>query len=308
MHNARVVCIGNVTYDKLLQIDDIPQLDDVAYVNQSVECLGGRGAIIAIILGRLMLSPALITAMPENKKAYEFVDLLKKNGVNTEYINIDNATNTLFEVIIAISKMQQNCISFFKPSNVSFNVTSRQIEVVKNADIAYFSTHKKSFNKALMNEIDSKKTYIVHNVSNYFLQDQEYVDLMLQKSSVFIFNELEGDYLLNLLGVDKIEDIFAFAPNLDTIYATKGIHGSMIYKKNDNPINIEIEQANTISPVGAGDAYSAGILYGIVQNWDVSFSAHFASKLASISVESETSYPDLERIDLLLKSLEGSKE
>jgi len=308
MNNAKVVSIGNITNDQLLRIDDIPGLDDVAYVNQSVECMGGRGAIIAIILGRLLLSPVLITAMPENPKTYDFINLLKDNGVITEFINIDDTANSLFEVIIAISKMQQNCISFFKPSKVSFDVTPMQIEAVKSADIAYFSTHKKSFNKILMNEVDSNKTYIVHNVSSYFLKDREYVDLMLQKSNAFIFNELEGNHLLRILGVDLIEKIFINAPNLDTIYATRGILGSIIYKRNDKPIYVEIEEAKSVSPVGAGDAYSAGILYGIARNWDATSSARFASKLASISVESDTSYPDLESIDRLLNCFGGIKK
>lgn len=309
MNNTKVVCIGNITYDKLLRVDDIPLLDDVAYVNQSVECMGGRGAIVALILGRLMLSPSLITVMPKSKKTSEFIDMLSKNGVDTKYISVDNTTNTLFKVTIVISKKQQNCISFFEPSPVSFDATPLQIDAVKNADVVYFSTHKKSFNKMLLNEIDLQKTYVVHNVSSYFLQDKEYIALILQKSNAFIFNELEEQNFLNELGANNIEEIFDAAPHLDTIYATKGIEGSTIYRRNNRSVDIESEKSSsTISPVGAGDAYSAGILYGIAQKKDVIYSARFASKLASMSVESNTSYPDLNRIDTLLKTLGGQEK
>ena len=41
MSELHVSCIGNVTQDKLLHIGSIPELDDVAYVNGSIECMGG---------------------------------------------------------------------------------------------------------------------------------------------------------------------------------------------------------------------------------------------------------------------------
>ena len=59
---------------------------------------------------------------------------------------------------------------------------------------------------------------------------------------------------------------------------------------------VAANEALSTSPVGTGDSYSAGIVYGISQNWSYSDCAKFASELAAISVESHTSYPNIEKV------------
>ncbi|MCT4612508.1 MAG: carbohydrate kinase family protein [Clostridia bacterium] len=298
MSDKRVVCIGNMTHDTLLRVNDIPELDDVAYVNENVECMGGRGAIVAIALGRLGISTDLITSLPSNELTDKYIELLNENNVETKNIFIDDKANKLFEVVVAISKEQSNCISFFKPSDIKFEANQKQKEKVRAADMAYFSTHKRSFNQELLNEIDPQKTQIIHNVSSYFLQSEEYVKLMLEKSSVLVFNELEAKKLLENIRELSAETIFKSAPNLDTIFMTCGESGSMIYEKTGKVTHVEAKMATeVISPVGAGDTYAAGIVYGIANGWDNELSARFASEIACLSVESETSYPNLEKLD-----------
>lgn len=308
MERIKVACVGNITDDQLLQLDDIPELDDVAYVKDCVRCMGGRGAIVALILGRTHVSTSLVTTMPKISRSYEYINFLKQNNVYIDTINLSDTADSLYEVIIAISREQRNCISFFKPTKILFEVSEIQKQVVKNADIVYFSTHKKTFNKMLLEEADLASNYIVHNVSSYFLQDNEYINLMLQKSNVFIFNELEADALLDALKIKEIAQLFTVAPKLDRIFATKGERGSIVYEKGGTCIPIDVSPAVAVSPVGAGDAYSAGILYGLSQKWSSSCCALFASELAGISVESDTSYPDLNRLDELVKKFGGKEK
>lgn len=212
MSDIKIACVGNLTDDQLLYIDAIPSLDDVAYVNKSTRCMGGRGALVALILGRAKLVPSLVTVLPQSEKAYEYETFLNKNNVCTKAVHFSETSDSLFEVIIAISREQKNCISFFKPTDILFEVNEVQKETVRDSDIVYFSTHKRSFNRVLLNEIDLSKSCIVHNVSSYFLQDSEYTDLMLQKSNILIFNESEEELLLRNLGISGARELFNIAP------------------------------------------------------------------------------------------------
>ena len=305
MNNIKVSCVGNITDDLLLQVDDFPVLDDVAYVNKSVRCMGGRGAIVALILGRASIPTGLLTTMPDISRSYEFIDFLNQNNVCTDGVNISKSAQSLFEAIIAISKQQRNCISFFKPTEILFEVSETQKQFIRNSDIVYFSTHKRAFNKTLLIEASLSSCSIVHNVSSYFLQDKEYIDLMLQKCNVFICNELEAKAFLDTIKIKEIPELFNMAPELDRIFVTKGEDGSFVYEKEGRCLQIEAKPATAVSPVGAGDAYSAGILYGIAQKWSSAHCAKFASELASISVESNETYPDLERLDKLINEFGG---
>lgn len=225
MSELHVSCIGNVTQDKLLRVDSIPELDDVAYVNESVECMGGRGAIVALALGRLGISTSLVTAVSNDSIARNYLELLQENNVDVSSVAIDNSAGSLFKVLVAISREQENCISFFEPSNINFSSTPGQLDTVNDSDIVYFSTHKRSFNKSMLSSIKNDSTKVIHNVSSYFLQSKEYVSLMLNRSNILIGNELETSALLKSAGCSSPQDLFNYHSNLETIYATQGDAG-----------------------------------------------------------------------------------
>ena len=305
MSELHVSCIGNVTQDKLLHIDSRPELDDVAYVNGSIECMGGRGAIVALALGRLGVSTSLITFMSNDSVARDYLEFLQENNVDISSVAIDSNAESLFKVIVAISKEQENCISFFEPSNINFSATPSQLDTVNDSDIVYFSTHKRSFNETILSSIKNDSAKVIHNISSYFLQSKEYVSLMLDRSNILIGNELEMRALLESTNCSSPQDLFNYSPNLETIYATQGDAGSCIYSKDSTPCFVEAQDSESVSPVGAGDAYAAGVIYGIANRWSNIRCAEFASKVASISVGSVTSYPDLDVLDRLIEDTGG---
>lgn len=305
MSELHVSCIGNVTQDKLLHIDSRPELDDVAYVNGSIECMGGRGAIVALALGRLGVSTSLITFMSNDSVARDYLEFLQENNVDISSVAIDSNAESLFKVIVAISKEQENCISFFEPSNINFSATPSQLDTVNDSDIVYFSTHKRSFNDTILSSIKNDSAKVIHNISSYFLQSKEYVSLMLDRSNILIGNELEMRALLESTNCSSLQDLFNYSPNLETIYTTQGDAGSCIYSKDSTPCFVEAQDSESVSPVGAGDAYAAGVIYGIANRWSNIRCAEFASKVASISVGSVTSYPDLDVLDRLIEDTGG---
>ena len=305
MSELHVSCIGNVTQDKLLHIDSRPELDDVAYVNGSIECMGGRGAIVALALGRLGVSTSLITFMSNDSVARDYLEFLQENNVDISSVAIDSNAESLFKVIVAISKEQENCISFFEPSNINFSATPSQLDTFNDSDIVYFSTHKRSFNETILSSIKNDSAKVIHNISSYFLQSKEYVSLMLDRSNILIGNELEMRALLESTNCSSLQDLFNYSPNLETIYTTQGDAGSCIYSKDSTPCFVEAQDSESVSPVGAGDAYAAGVIYGIANGWSNIRCAEFASKVASISVGSVTSYPDLDVLDRLIEDTGG---
>lgn len=152
----------------------------------------------------------------------------------------------------------------------------------------------------MLERIDEKEKCIIHNVGNYFLSSDEYVETMLRKSKILIGNSDEFDELLIKLKLKNPKELFELNQNLNTLFVTLGKEGSQIYDHLGNVLNIPADKAVSTSPVGAGDSYSAGIVYGVENGWTRERSARFASKIASISVESLTSYPDLEKIKNLI--------
>lgn len=297
----KIVCIGNMTHDILLRVEDLPKIDDVGYVYDNTKCMGGRGAIVAVTLAGLGCNCSYFTSIPNNLDAKKYLTFLQDNGVNIDGIYYDDNCDEMYEVYVAITKKEENCISFFKPANLEFKVTQKQKQICDESNIFYFSTHQKKYNLELLNMIDEKNKIIIHNVSSYFLNSELYLRTMIQKSNILIGNEDEINALKNKLQIDDLRLLFRINHNLSAIFVTYGKVGSKIFYNNGYIEMVAADEALANSPVGAGDSYSAGIVYGISQNWSYSDCAMFASKLAAISVESHTSYPDIEKVKYLKK-------
>lgn len=297
----KIVCVGNMTHDILLRVDDLPKIDDVGYVYDNTKCMGGRGAIVAITLSSLGCNCSYFTSIPNNIDAKKYLSFMQENGVNIDGIYYDEKCNEMYEVFVAITKKEENCISFFKPANLEFKVTEKQKQLCFESDIFYFSTHQKKYNLELLNMIDEKNRIIIHNVSSYFLNSELYLKTMMQKSNVLIGNEDEINALKNKLQIEDLRLLFKINSNLSAIFVTYGKFGSKIFYNNGCIDIVAANEAIANSPVGAGDSYSAGIVYGISQNWSYSDCARFASELAAISVASNTSYPDIEQVKKLRK-------
>ncbi len=60
----QIVCVGNMTYDILLTVGDLPKIEGVGYVYDNTKCMGGRGAIVALALSSLVFNCSYFTSIP----------------------------------------------------------------------------------------------------------------------------------------------------------------------------------------------------------------------------------------------------
>ena len=78
--------------------------------------------------------------------------------------------------------------------------------------------------------------------------------------------------------------IESFAPGLKALIVTLGGQGSRIYadgKITDVPV---VPAATLVDPTGCGDAFRAGLLYGIAHQWSVEKACKLGSLLGSIKI------------------------
>lgn len=94
-----------------------------------------------------------------------------------------------------------------------------------------------------------------------------------------------NDYEAQLMQERTGQSIDDLAQNLKALIVTKGGDGSTIYTGNDD---IEIPSASprmVLDPTGCGDAYRAGLLYGIMNDMDWETTGRIASLMGAIKIE-----------------------
>jgi adenosine kinase len=95
-----------------------------------------------------------------------------------------------------------------------------------------------------------------------------------------------NDYEAQLVQEKTGQTIEALATRVEALIVTRGAEGSSIYADGQR-IEIPCVEADAVlDPTGCGDAYRAGLLYGIAQGWDWQTSGQLASVMGSIKIAS----------------------
>ena len=103
---------------------------------------------------------------------------------------------------------------------------------------------------------------------------------MVQLASYLALNDYEGKMLEEKTG-RKLEDL---ARELKALVLTLGGQGSLIFaggKRHEIPC---VAADSVLDPTGCGDAYRAGLLYGIAHGWDWPSTGRLASVMGSIKI------------------------
>jgi len=103
----------------------------------------------------------------------------------------------------------------------------------------------------------------------------------LDQATWCVMNDYESKLLLNTVGGTLEER----ASRVEALIVTRGGEGSLIYRQGDV---VEIPPApvdHPVDPTGCGDAYRAGILYGLEQQWDWDHTGRVASLMGAFKVE-----------------------
>jgi len=104
----------------------------------------------------------------------------------------------------------------------------------------------------------------------------------IEQATYLAVNDYEGRLLEERTG-RKLEE---FAPGLEALVLTRGAEGSIVYADGQR-IDIPCARAEAVvDPTGCGDAYRAGLLYGIASGFDWEKTGRLASLMGAIKVAS----------------------
>jgi len=104
----------------------------------------------------------------------------------------------------------------------------------------------------------------------------------VNQASYVAVNDYEGQLLQERTG-RKLEDL---ASELDALILTRGAEGSTIFSDGQR-IDIPcVKASDLVDPTGCGDAYRAGLLYGIAAGFDWPKTGRLAALMGSIKIAS----------------------
>jgi adenosine kinase len=283
-----ILICGSLAYDTIMVFQDqfknhilpdkIHKLSVAFYVPEMRREFGGTAGNIAYNLQLLEGNPLIMATVGQDFSPY--ADWLAQNKLNPQYIK--TIENTFTAQAFITTDTEDNQITAFHPGAM---VESHQNSVNETQDVSLaiiapdgrdgmFQHARECAEAGIPFMFDPGQGLPMFNGEEllHFIDMADYLAV----------NDYESQVIQDKTGLN-LEQL---AAKVKALIVTLGGSGSQIYA-DGQLFEIPCVTANEIvDPTGCGDAYRAGLLYGIVRGWDWPTCGRLASTMGAIKIAS----------------------
>ena len=283
-----ILTSGSLAHDRILDFpgyfsdhilpDKIHVLNVSFTVNSLIEKFGGTAGNIAYALSLLGEKPIILATigrdyhryfewLTKNNIAYDNITIIKEELTASAYITTDQADNQ-------ITGFNPGAMKY--PSSFTFDKIDpkESIAIIAPGNLEDMLNYSV---KCKAKGID----YIFDPGQSLPMWDSQSLIQCIEGSKILVSNDYELELIINKTALDKKE----LLQRTNSIITTLGEMGSRICTA-DGEINVPaIKPKKVVDPTGAGDAYRAGLIKGLIQCRSIEQSAKMGSVCASFAIE-----------------------
>jgi fructokinase len=257
-----VIAIGETVYDIIFR-----QRQPVAAK------AGGSMLNTAVSLGRCGLNVEMMTELGDDHVGKLVVNFLAENGVGASFIKPGTGFKT--PISLAFLDEQGNAeYSFYK--NYPEDRLNINWPEMKSGDVllfgSFYSLHRPIRQKVIDNVQKAKQNgglilYDPNIRKNHLPEIRQMMHLVEENVRIADIVRGSDEDFGNLFGLQDPEEVFKRVRDIGCRYLiiTKGRNGAELWSENYR-LKVGSKNINVVSTIGAGDAFNAGIIYGMILN------------------------------------------
>ena len=284
-----ILICGSMAFDIIMVFKDqfknhilpesIHKLSVAFYVPELRKEFGGTAGNIAYNLKLLNEEPVVMATVGNDFSNY--FEWLNQNTINISHIK--EIKNLYTAQAYITTDLSDNQITAFHPGAM---VESHQnkIKDAKNICLAIIAPDGK---EGMINHAAECKAL---NIPFMFdpgqglpMFNREELLKFIDDATYIAVNDYEATLLSEKTSLSTEE----ISKKVEAFIVTLGAEGSMIYANNKTYKIDPIQIKDPIDPTGCGDAYRAGLLYGISKKWDWQSIGRLASVMGAIKIQSQ---------------------
>jgi adenosine kinase len=237
---------------------------------------GGCAGNIAYNLKGLGGEPVVMGTLGDDGSAY--IDRFTKLAIASEGVRIVPGTYTAQAFII--TDLDDNQITAFHPG--AMNESHRNaVSDVRGIALGIVAPDGREGMRAHLAQFAQSAIPVLFDPGQGLplFSGEELVE-MIELADYLAMNDYESKLLCDKTGLT----MEAIAKRVDALVVTRGAEGSRIHLRSEALDIPAVKPAELIDPTGCGDAYRAGLLYGIANGWDWRKTGRLASVLGSLKI------------------------
>ena len=258
--------------------DQIHKLSVAFYVPEMRREFGGTAGNIAYNLQLLEGKPLMMATVGDDFGTY--ANWLKQNNLVTTHVK--TIANSFTAQAFITTDIDDNQITAFHPGAM---VESQQNSVkdASNVTLAVIAPDGRDGMFAHAREcFDAGIPFLFDPGQGLPMFNGEELLHFIEMATYLAVNDYESQIIQDKTGLNLAQ----LASKVEALIVTLGAQGSHIYADGQRYEVPCVKATSIVDPTGCGDAYRAGLLYGIANGWDWPTCGRLASIMGAIKIAS----------------------
>jgi len=284
-HRFTIVGIGEVLWD------DFPD----------GRRLGGAPCNFAYHAGRLGCEAIVVSAVGNDSRGRDILNLLPRLGIHTEYVQMNDYPTGRVTVKLDASGVPQYVIHQHAAWDYiswesGLEALAKRSNAICFGSLAQRCSRSSATITSFLEMADGKclKVFDVNLRQAYY--QKKTIVRSLEKAGILKLNEEELPVVAGMLGytgkVERLLESLMKDFELKLIAYTKGAKGSVLMTC-DKLSRMDAPETAVVDTVGAGDAFTAMLVAGLLENRDLSAIHAAAVRLAAFVCANKGATPDI---------------
>lgn len=287
MKQCRTVLIGDINIDAIMEIVDFPSPGNECVAKNIDLHLGGSALNTTIVLTKMGVDASILGCIGDDIWGEKAIKWLSETGVNTTTIISRPAESTGVD-FIAVTPDGNRTMFGYRGANTSLTPNDLPDNLIEKTDLlhlsgyAFLATPQRD---SLWHAVKIAQVY--HKPISLdvmllpIISHKPEIKKLLSSIQICILGMEEAKALLSAESPDAACDGL-LKSGISMAAIKLGDQGSYISTQNER-YHFPAIKVSTIDTTGAGDAFSAGIIYGFLNNYDLQTTGILANMLGAIA-------------------------
>lgn len=285
------IIFGSFAYDNIMLFPDafkkhilpdkIDQLNVCFMTPEMRREFGGCAGNISFNLK--LLGAPVIPIGSVGKDFNEYENWLKKHAINCQFLHVQQDILTAQAFII--TDTDENQITVFHPGAMNFSHANKADDFLKTSTETHIAIISPDGRDGMLQHatqlVTANTPFIFDPGQGLPMFSSEELKTFIAQANWVVLNQYEWQLLHQSTGM-SIEEV---TQQVHALIITQGEQGSTIHTL-EQSYKIPVAKPQcVIDPTGCGDAYRAGLLYGLMHNIDWQNTGKIAALMGAINIE-----------------------
>ena len=283
LSSPEVAVLGAAAVDWVARVEEMPPLDGISSAVEYTPVPGGSGGNVAEGIARLGHSVSFLGAVGDDEGGRLLLDAFVSAGVDTRFVRVENGQRSA-ACFIAVDRRGQRMIFSLGGVALFDRTADISTDQLAGAKVLFITDAYQEVAQAAISCLATGGLVVFNPGGLMTASGMEGLRPILKRSDVLIVSRRESEQLTESHSLEEAGRILTRS-GPKSVLITLGEDGVLVVHEAGNVLVPARKVAQVVDTTGAGDAFAAGVIAGLLEGIPLEKAARLGVEVAAHKIQ-----------------------